>query len=566
MSRPVLECVPNFSEGVSTETIQAIARSIEAVDGVKLLDVDPGRSTNRTVYTFAGEPEAVVEAAFQAARVGTSLIDMRKHKGEHPRFGALDVCPFIPIAGLTMDEAVRLARGLARRLGEELGLTIFLYGHAAQVEGRSDLSDIRAGEYEGLEQKLCQDGWAPDYGPRNFNPGSGASAVGARDLLIAYNVNLNTTSVRRANSVAFDIRERGRIKRIGDPLTGEVVRGPDGTPEYEPGELKSVKAIGWFIEEFGFAQVSMNLTDLRESPLHKAFDVACEKAGERGIRVTGSELVGLVPLATMLDAGRYFLKKQKRSSGVSDDELIRIAVLSMGLSELGTFEARKKIIEYAIQDFSKTLLVDMPVRRFVEETASESPAPGGGSIAATMGAMGAALGTMVANLSSHKRGWDDRWEEFSGWAERGKAIYTELLRLIDEDTEAFNGIMSAFALPKVTEDEKSTRSTAIQAATKHAVEIPLKVMAKAAEAFDVLEAMAKSGNPNSVSDAGVGALAARSAVLGAELNVRINCGSLEDAEYVKGALMRASELSGRATNRERDILEIVNRVMAAATI
>lgn len=561
MPKRVLECVPNFSEGRNPQVLDAIAQAIRAVDGVKLLDVDPGPSTNRTVFTFAGDPEAVVEAAFQAAKIGTSLIDMRHHSGEHPRFGALDVCPLIPISGLTMDEVVTMARELGQRLGNELGLTVYHYGYAASRDDRRDLSIIRAGEYEGLPKKLSDPLWKPDAGPAEFQPKSGATAVGARDILVAYNVNLNTTSVRRANSVAFDVREKGRMVREGDPITGPIVRDANGDPVYQPGALKAVKAIGWFIEEYGFAQVSMNLTDVRVTPIHRAFDVTVEKAAARGMRVTGSELIGLIPLGALLDAGRYFLHKQQRSSGVSDAELIRVAVKSMGLDELGPFKPEQKIIEYAIAD-AEPKLVDRTVRGFTEETASESPAPGGGSIAATMGALGAALATMVANLSSHKRGWETRWEEFSEWAERGKAFYDRLLHLVDEDTAAFNALMDAFSLPKGTDSEKAHRSAAIQAATKRATEVPLEVMQVAFDSMEVIAAMAEIGNPNSVSDAGVGALAARSAVIGAHLNVKINAGSIKDDVFRANVLAVAAELESKARQRESDILAIVERRMA----
>lgn len=561
MARAVIECVPNFSEGRDPAVIEAIAAAIRGVDGVKLLDVDPGKSTNRTVYTFAGDPKSVCEAAFQAARVGSELIDMRKHSGEHPRFGALDVCPLVPISGISMEETVSLARALGKRLGDELGLTVFHYGHAASTPDRKDLSVVRAGEYEGLPEKLSSPEWQPDAGPATFNAKSGATAVGARDILIAYNVNLNTTSVRRANSVAFDVRERGRVKRAGDPITGEIVRDSEGNALYEPGLLKSVKAIGWFIEEYGFAQVSMNLTDVKETPIHLAFDITAERASERGIRATGSELIGLIPLSAMLEAGRYFLRKQKRSTGVSDSTLIRVAVKSMGLDELGPFNPEEKIIEYAIAEPRKRL-VDMSLRAFTEETASESPAPGGGSIAATMGALGAALATMVANLSSHKRGWDDRWEEFSDWAERGKAFHDRLLQLVDEDTDAFNALMASFGLPKGTDDEKAARSAAIQASTKAAIEIPLAVMQVAHDSMAVIAAMAEIGNPNSVSDAAVGALAARAAVRGAHLNVKINATSLKDEAFRASVLAAAAELETSARLQEEAVLATVERRMA----
>lgn len=562
MNPRLIECVPNFSEGRDPAVIEAIAAAIRSVDGVNLLDVDPGKATNRTVYTFVGEPEAVLEAAFQAVKTGSELIDMRTQKGEHPRMGACDVLPLIPISGVTMDEAVGYAKALSARLADELGLSIFNYEFAASREERRNLATIREGEYEGLEAKLRDPEWLPDFGPAVFNAKSGATVVGARDFLIAYNVNLNTTSVRRANSIAFDVRERGRMKRVGDPIVGEIVRDAEGNPEYEPGTLKNVKAIGWFIEEYGIAQISMNLTNIRETPMHVAFDEVCEKATARGLRVTGSELVGLVPLESMLEAGRHFLRRQRRSTGVSDAELIRIAILSLGLSEIRPFVPEERIIEYAIRE-KRSRLVDLSVQNFVLETASESAAPGGGSVAATLGALGAALSTMVANLSSHKRGWDERWEEFSDWAERGKRYHDRLLQLIDEDTDAFNGIMAAFGLPKGTDEEKKARSAAIQAATKQAIEIPLAVMREARASMDVIKAMAEFGNPNSVSDAGVGALCARSAVLGAHLNVKINSGSLKDKAYVETVVSEANRIADEARALEAEILEIVERVMVS---
>ncbi len=559
MCQPIIECVPNFSEGRDPAVIEAIAAAIRSIDGAKLLDVDPGKSTNRTVYTFAGSPESVLEAAFQAAKVGMALIDMRQDSGEHPRFGFLDVCPIIPIANCTMDQAVAFAKALSKRLADELDLTIYNYGFAASSNERRDLSYVRSGEYEGLAEKLSKPEWKPDFGPDNFNERLGATAVSARDILVAYNINLNTTSVRRANSVAFDVREKGRLKREGDPITGEIVRNAEGNAVYEPGVLKNVKGIGWYIAEYGICQVSMNLTNIQETPVHVAFDETAEKAHARGIRVTGSELVGLIPLSCMLDAGRYFLQKQRRSSGVSDGELIKIAVKSMGLYELTPFDPDKKIIEYALRDPSKRQLVDLTVKGFVEETASESPAPGGGSIAATMGAMGAALATMVANLSSHKRGWDDRWEEFSDWAERGKQYHDKLLRLIDEDTNAFDALMACFGMPKSTDAEKAARSLAIQEATKHAIQVPLEVMQTACDSMEVIQAMAEIGNPNSVSDAGVGALAARAAVLGAHLNVKINCGTVDDKAFVESVRAKAQAIADLAMKRETEILEIVER-------
>ncbi len=558
MNDPIIECVPNFSEGRNLETIQAIANAIMHVEGAKLLDVDPGESTNRTVYTFAGSPSAVLEAAFQAAKVGIDLIDMRSHSGEHPRFGALDVCPIVPIANCTMEDCVGWARELGKRFADELGMTIYLYGNAAKTEERRDLSFVRSGEYEGLSEKLKNASWKPDFGSPSFNAKSGATAVGARQILVAYNINLNTTSTRRANAVAFDVRERGRVKRLGDPLTGEIVRDAQGEPVYEPGELKNVKGIGWYIKEYGVCQVSMNLTNISETPVHVAFDASVEAADSRGIRVTGSELVGLIPLSSMLDAGRHFLRKQKRSAGVSDSELIKIAVRSLGLDELSPFDPQKKIIEHALQDSGLFRLVNLSIKQFVEETASESPAPGGGSIAATMGAMGAALATMVANLSSHKRGWDERWEEFSDWAEKGKAFHVRLLQLVDEDTDAFNELMLTFGMPKGSDQEKEVRANAIQSATQRAIKVPLEVMQVALDSMEVTKAMAEIGNPNSISDAGVGALSARSAVLGAQLNVRINCSSLEDKEFAERALARATLLGVQAETMEKEILEIVN--------
>ncbi len=557
----LIECVPNFSEGRDMEVIRRITDAIESVEGVKLLDVDPGKATNRTVVTFVGEPEAVVEAAVRAGRTAAQVIDMSKHHGEHPRFGAMDVCPLVPIAGVTMEETVEYARELARRLGEEVGLTVYCYENAALRPERKNLAAVRAGEYEGLPDKLGTEEGAPDFGPATFNPRSGATAVGARDFLVAYNVNLNTTSTRRANAIAFDVREKGRIKREGNPLTGPIVRDENGEPVWIPGSLKCVKAIGWFIEEYGIAQISMNLTNISVTPIHVAFDECCKRAEARGVRVTGSEIVGLVPLKAMLDAGRYFLRKQKRSLGVSDSELIKIAIKSLGLDDLAPFDPKKKIIEYLIEDDSKKRLVDRTLRGFVEETASESPAPGGGSVAATLGALGAALGTMVANLSSHKRGWDDRWEEFSNVAERGKRCHDELLRLIDADTDAFDAMMDAFRLPQGSDEEKAARAEAIEAATRGAIEVPLRVMEVALESMDVIAEMASNGLGSSVSDAGVGALCARSAVMGAHLNVRINAKGLADREAARGYLERAAEIERRASTREGEILAVVARRM-----
>ena len=555
--RQLIECVPNFSEGRDLSVIKQITGQIESVEGVKLLDVDPGKATNRTVVTFVGTPDEVIEAAVRAARKAAELIDMAKHSGEHPRFGMMDVCPLVPVSNITMDETVEYARVLGKRLGEELGLTVYCYEHAASVPERRNLATVRAGEYEGLADKLADPGWKPDFGPAEFNARSGATAVSARDFLVAYNVNLNTTSTRRANAIAFDIREKGRQKREGDPLTGPIVKDEQGRAVWIPGSLKAVKGIGWFIEEYGIAQVSVNLTNISITPMHIAFDEACKKADARGVRVTGSELVGLVPLAAMLDAGRYFLRKQERSTGIADPEIIKIAVKSLGLDDLYPFKAEEKIIEYVLAAGSGRRLVDRTVEGFVHETGSESPAPGGGSIAAAMGAMGAALATMVANLSAHKRGWDDRWEEFSEWAEKGKACHDRLLGLIDEDTDAFNRLMDAFGLPAKSGTDKAAKQEAVQQATKGAIEIPFRVMETAYGSMEVIRAMAENGNPNSVSDAGVGALAARSAVMGAHLNVRINASGVADKVWLADILNRARDIEANAVEAETQILEIV---------
>lgn len=552
----LIECVPNFSEGRDEKIIKQITDAIEGVDGIKLLNVDPGKATNRTVVTFVGEPEQVIEAAFQGAKMAALLIDMSKHKGEHPRFGATDVCPLIPIANISMDETVVYARRLAKRMGEELGISVYCYEFAASTEERRSLANCRAGEYEGLKEKLLIPEWKPDYGPVVLNVRSGAMAVGARNFLIAYNVNLNTTSVRRANSIAFDVREAGRVVREGDPLTGKIVNNANGEPLRIPGTLKKVRAIGWFIKEYGIAQISMNLTDITVTPMHQAFDEVSERARERGIRVTGSELIGVIPLQAMLEAGKYFLRKQERSLGIPDEEIIKIAVKSLGLDELAPFDPKKRIIEYLIEDQSDKL-VDLSLSGFSNETLSESPAPGGGSVSAYVGALGAALGSMVANLSAHKRGWDDRWEEFSIWAEKGKSAHNRLLKLVDDDTAAFNAIMDAFGLSKTTDQEKKQRSAAIQAATKHAIEVPFEVMQTAFQSMEVIQAMAENGNSNSLSDAGVGALCARTAVYGAYLNVRINAGGLSDKALAEDILAKASELMQKALSKEAEILSLV---------
>lgn len=555
----IIECVPNFSEGRDMEIIRQITHQVESVEGVKLLDVDPGKATHRTVVTFVGEPNQVIEAAFLAVKKASEIIDMSKHTGEHPRFGATDVCPLVPVSGITMEETVAFARKLAERIGEEIGIPVYCYENAASSQERRNLATVRSGEYEGLKEKLADPHWEPDFGPAQFIPRTGALAVGARDFLVAYNINLNTTSIRRANAIAFDVRERGRVKREGDPLTGKIIKDPDGNSVMIPGTLKSVKAIGWFIEEYGVAQISMNLTNISVTPVHIAFDEVCRKAAEKGVRVTGSELVGLVPLSAMLDAGRYYLKKQRRSTGVSDRELIKIAVKSMGLDELGPFNPEEKIIEYQLKDPSGTQLVDLTLKDFMEETASESPAPGGGSVSAYMGAMGAALSTMVANLSSHKRGWDERWEEFSNYAERGKAIQEQLLHLVDEDTRAFNGIMQAFGLPKKSGEEKLARQEAITSATLHAIRIPFMVMETAYQCFELAEAMAAEGNPNSVSDAGVGAIALQACIEGAWLNVKINAADMDTHPQVDEMLEQGLKLFQKSVTARERILLLVNR-------
>jgi glutamate formiminotransferase/formiminotetrahydrofolate cyclodeaminase len=554
--KQLIECVPNFSEGRDEKIIRQITDAIQSVDGIKLLNIDPGKDTNRTVVTFVGEPEQVIEAAFRGAQMAAQLIDMSKHKGEHPRFGAIDVCPLVPIANITMEETVVYARKLARRIGEELGISVYCYEFAAANEERQSLANCRAGEYEGLKEKLQKPEWKPDFGPSVMNERSGATAVGARNFLIAYNINLNTTSVRRANSIAFDVREAGRILRDGDPVTGKIVNDANGEPVRIPGSLRKVRAIGWYIKEYGIAQISMNLTDITVTSVHQAFDEVIERARERGIRVTGSELIGVIPLQAMLDAGKYFLRKQQRSVGIPDAEIIKIAVKSLGLDELAPFDPKNRIIEYLINE-NQNQLVDRSLSEFSNETLSESPAPGGGSVAAYVGSLGAALCTMVANLSAHKRGWDDRWEEFSDWAEKGKIYHDRLLKLVDEDTAAFNAIMDAFGLPKNTDQEKKKRSEAIQSATKHAIEVPFEVMQAAFGSMEVIQAMAMIENPNSLSDAGVGALCARTAVYGAYLNVRINAGELSDKLFAEDILAKAAKVLQETQAKEAEILKLV---------
>jgi len=558
MSDQLIECVPNFSEGNNMNIIKQITNEIESVEGVKLLNIDPGKATNRTVVTFVGNPQAVIDAAFLAIKKASELIDMSKHKGEHPRMGATDVCPLIPIAGIPMEETAAYAKKLGERVGKELGIAIYLY-EAAQVDKkRNNLSLIRAGEYEGFFKKIILPEWKPDFGPAEHSVKSGSTVIGARDFLVAYNINLNTTSTRRANSIAFDVREAGRVKRDGNPVTGKIVTDDKGNPVNIPGSLKSVKAIGWYIEEYGIAQISMNLTNINITSVHKAFDEVCSKANERGIRVTGSELVGLVPLQSMLDAGKYFLEKQNRSTGVSEKELIKIAVKSLGLDELSLFKPEERIIEYLLKDETKSRLIKMDLVAFADETASESPAPGGGSISAYIGSLGISLGTMVANLSSHKPGWDERWKEFSDWAEKGQYYKNELLKMVDEDTNAFNKIMSAFGLPKGRDEEKKARTQAIQDATRYATEVPFKVMQLSYDSMEVIKVMAEIGNPNSVTDAGVGALCARSAVMGAFLNVKINAAGLTDKAFAEKLISEGHVLEDKTNALEEEILKIVN--------
>lgn len=550
----LIECVPNFSEGNDLNIIKQITDEIEKIEGVRLLNVDPGKATNRTVVTMVGEPSKVITAAFNAIKKAGELIDMSKHKGEHPRMGATDVCPLIPIAGISMEDTAKYAQQLAERVGTELNIPVYLYEDAQPDKERSNLSVIRAGEYEGFFKKIKQPEWKPDFGPQEFDARRGGTVIGARDFLVAYNVNLNTTSTRRANAIAFDVREAGRVKKEN----GKPVKDANGNAVTIPGSLKYVKAIGWYIEEYGIAQISINLTNINKTPVHIAFDEVCKKADARGIRVTGSELVGLIPLKALLDAGKYFLIKQKRSTGVSEKELIKIAIKSMGLDELGPFRPEERIIEYMLANTAESKLVNMQLNAFADETASESPAPGGGSIAAYVGALGASLATMVANLSSHKAGWDERWEEFSEWAAKGQLYKNELVKLVDADTAAFNKIMEAFSLPKSTTEEKAIRTQAIQDATRFAIEIPFKVMETAAASMEVVKAMAETGNPNSVSDAGVGALCVRSAVMGAFMNVRINAAGYNDKSYVDAIIAKGKTIEDQTIALETAILKVVN--------
>lgn len=565
-TRQIIECVPNFSEGRDMAVVKQITDEIEACEGVRLLDVDPGEATNRTVVTFVGEPEAVVEAAFRAVKKAGEVIDMRHHHGEHPRIGATDVLPLVPVSGITLEECAQLARKLAERIATETGIPCYCYEAAALKPERRNLAVCRAGEYEAIPEKLADPAKAPDFGARPYDESiarTGCTVVGARDFLIAVNFNLNTTSTRRANAIAFDVREKGRPERIGNPITGEIRRDENGKPVMIPGTLKGTKAIGWYIKEYGIAQVSMNITDINATPLHAAFDEVCRCAEARGVRVTGTEIVGLVPERALIDAGKHFLRKQHRSTGIPKEDILDIAIKSMGLSDLRPFEPKEKVIEYLL-DAGKDgadKLTALTVKGFADETLRESPAPGGGSVAAYMGALGAALGTMVANLSAHKPGWDDRWEEFSRWADKGVKLEAELLHLVDEDTEAFNRIMTAFGMPKNTDEDKRLRSEAIQKATLFAAQVPLETMKASFKAFEICKEMAETGNPNSVSDAGVGALAARAAVLGAGLNVKINASSLKDKAQAEALINEANNLMAEADKAEREVMEIVEKLI-----
>ena len=562
--KQLIECVPNISEGNDTKKINEIVNIVETVDGVSLLNVDPGKATNRTVITFVGEPKNVIEAAFLLIKKAKELIDMSKHSGEHPRMGATDVCPLVPISNISMDEVTKYARELAKRVGSELEIPVYCYENAAFKNERKNLANCRSGEYEGLKKKFEDKNWKPDFGPSVFDDAvkkSGATAISARDFLVAYNVNLNTTSTRKANAVAFDIREAGRIKREGNKITGKVINDKNGNPLRTPGLFKSVKGIGWFIDEYGIAQISYNLTDINISPLHEVFDKTCQQATKRGLRVTGSELVGLVPKNVLVDAGKFFLKKQKRSLGISEKEIIKIAVKSLGLDELAPFNVNERVIEYMIDEKDNQKLIDMNLEKFAFETASESPAPGGGSISAYSGAMGAALATMVANLSANKRGWDDRWEEFSSWAEKGISYQKELLELVDEDTKAFNQIMDAFKLPKENESDIKKRNDAIQNATKNAILTPYRVMQVALDSMGVIKKMAEIGNPNSITDACVAALCARTAVRGAFLNVQINCLDYNDKSFVDDINKKGKNILEKALELENKIISVTEKIM-----
>ena len=562
MQKQLIECVPNISEGRDLDKIKRISHEVETVAGVKLLDVDPGIATNRTVITFVGEPSQVIEAAFKLIKLASQLIDMSKHKGEHPRFGATDVCPLVPISGITLEETSKYAQLLGKRVGEELKIPVYLYENAARIPDRINLANCRSGEYEGLSKKLSDPDWAPDFGPIEYNnhvASTGATAISARDFLVAYNVNLNTTSTRRANAIAFDIREGGRVKRTGNPIIGQKVLDTDGNPIRIPGKLKAVKGIGWYIEEYGIAQISYNLTNISVTSMHEAFYETTKVAHERGLRVTGSEIIGLIPLKAMLDAADFFLKKQQRSLGISESEKIKIAVKSLGLDDLKPFNPKEKIIEYVLNNTEQKRLIDLTLSDFADETAGESMAPGGGSISAYVGVLGVSLGTMVANLSAHKPGWDENWETYSMWAEKGQLYQCKLLALVDEDTQAFNKIIEGFRLPKNSNAEKMVRSQAIEAATIYATKVPLEVMKTACESMEVMMEMAKNGLQNSLSDAGVGALCARTAVYGAYLNVRINAKDIKDVATAEKLLNEATVIFNKTINFENEIINYINQ-------
>ena len=557
--KKLIECVPNISEGRNMNTINSITEVIKKCDGVRLLNVDPGKATNRTVITFIGEPEPVLEAAYQLISKSKELIDMRNHKGEHPRMGAVDVCPLVPISNTTIEETAAYAHRLSERVGKELGIPVYCYERAAKKKERVNLANCRSGEYEGLQKKISTKNWKPDYGPNNFNSSvekSGATAIAARDFLIAYNVNINTTSTRRANSIAFDLREAGRIKREGEKLNGKILKDKKGNVLREPGHFKNLKGIGWYIEEYGIAQISYNLTNINTTPLHEVFNKTCERAQIRGLRVTGSELIGLVPKKVLIDAGKYFLVKQKRSLAIPDKDIIHIAIKSLGLDELSKFNPNERIIEYLIKT-NDNPLAKMTITDFANETSSESPAPGGGSIAAYCGVLGSALATMVANLSAHKRGWDDRWEFFSKWGEKGIGCQNQLLDLVDRDTHAFNEIMNAYSLPKENSKQIAIRNEEIQKATKNAINVPFEIMKTSFDSIEVIMKMAEEGNPNSISDAGVAMHCARAAIMGAFLNVKINCKDLEDKNYVKKTIKSAKIIIDKTNLLEARILKIV---------
>ena len=561
MNQQIIECVPNISEGSDLSKINEIANVVKEIEGVQLLDIDPGKATNRTVITFVGEPSKVIDAAFLLIKKASELIDMSNHSGEHPRFGATDVCPLIPIANISMNEVAEYAHKLGKRVGEELGISGYFYENAATKEERKNLATVRAGEYEGLEKKLSNDNWQPDFGPTEYNnqvKKSGVTAISARDFLIAYNINLNSTSTRRANAIAFDIREAGRIKRDGNPITGKKVLDENGEPVRIPGKLKAVKGIGWYIEEYGIAQISYNLTNISITSMHQAFDETVKAADSRGLRVTGSELVGLVPLQAMIDAADYFLLKQQRSLGISESEKIKIAIKSLGLDDLKPFNPQERIIEYVMNSKADKKLVDFTVKDFAQETASESMAPGGGSISAYVGTLGVSLGTMVANLSAHKPGWDDKWEYYSQWAEKGQEYKNELLFLVDEDTNAFNKIIDGFRMPKSNKKEIAARKLAIEEATKYATEIPFRVMKTAYESMEVMKEMAEKGLQNSLSDAGVGALCARTAVIGAYFNVRINAKDIKDKGFSDDILAKSKAIYEKTLALEKEMIDLID--------